>query len=100
MAKGICPKCGSAAVSYQIVQTGSVGASTNKVVIEAPKKTHGLLYYISCIWIFKAMYWLTFGWIKRLLFGGRRRGGLNLNVNKNKNKTMAVCQNCGHTWQA
>lgn len=100
MAKGICPKCGGTSISYQVVQTGSIGASTNRVVIEQPKKRHGLLYYICCVWMFKFIWWLAVGWWWDLLFGGKRHGGLNFHASKNNNKTVAVCQTCGHTWNA
>lgn len=100
MGKGICPKCGGTNINYQIIQTGSVGAGTNKVVIEPAKRSHGLLYWFSCVWMFKFAWWLMVGWWWRLLFGGKRRGGLNFNASHNTNKTMAICQDCGHSWKA
>lgn len=41
-----CPKCGSENITYQREQTGSIGAGTNKVVIEQPKKSKGCLYWM------------------------------------------------------
>jgi hypothetical protein len=94
-----CPKCGGSNISYQLVQTGSIGAGTNRVVIEAPKKSHGLLYWCSGAWVFKFVWLIAIGWWWRLLFGGKKHSGLNFHVNKNRNKTMAICQTCGHTWK-
>lgn len=82
-----CPKCGSENITYQREQTGNIGAGTNKVVIQAPKKSHGCLY------------WLCIGWWWGLLFGGKSRGGLNFHGNKTINRTVGICQNCGHSWK-
>ena len=61
-----CPKCGSENITYQREQTGSIGAGTNKVVIEQPKKSKGCLY------------WMFIGWWWKLFFGGKSRIGLNI----------------------
>ncbi len=95
-----CPKCGSENILYQREQTGSVGASTNTVVIKEAKKSRGCLYWFLGGWITDLMWWLAIGWWWKLLFGGRKRGGLNFNAGKTINRTMAVCQNCGHSWKA
>lgn len=93
-----CPKCGSENVLIQREQTASVGAGTNKVVIQESKKSKGCLYWLMCGWLIDMVKFMCFGWIK-LFFGGRKRKGLNLHVNKTFNKTVAVCQECGHTWK-
>lgn len=93
-----CPKCGSEKISYQREQSGTIGASTNKVVIQPAKKSHGCLYWVFIGWWWKPMYWLCFGWLG-LFFGGKRRGGLNFKADKAINHTVAICQNCGHSWK-
>lgn len=82
-----CPECKSENVTVQREQTANIGAGTNKIVIQEPKRSRGSLY------------WLFIGWWKTLLFGGRKKSGLNFHANKNINKTIAICQNCGHTWK-
>jgi hypothetical protein len=42
---------------------------------------------------------MFFGWWKNLLFGGRKKGGLNFSADKTLNQTVAVCQSCGHSWK-
>ena len=91
-----CPKCESENVIVQQVQTGSIGAGTNKVVIEQPKKSKGCLYWLLVGW---------WAWVIKLfflpvkfLFGGRKKAGINVHANKIFNKTVATCQNCGHSW--
>lgn len=95
-----CPKCGSKNISYQREQTGSVGAGTNRVVIQQARKSHGCLYWFIIGWWWKPMYWLMFGWWWGLLFGGKSRRGLNFHANKALTRTTAVCQNCGYSWKA
>lgn len=94
-----CPKCGNKNISYQRELTGSIGASTNRVVIQQPKVSHGCLYWIMIGWWLKPIYWLCFGWWWGLLFGGKARGGLNFHADKTLNRTTAVCQNCGYSWK-
>lgn len=94
-----CPKCGSENVIIQREQAANIGAGTNKVVIENPKKSKGCLYWLCCGWIFSFIYWLSIGWWKNLFFGGKRKSGLNIHMNKFIHHTMAVCQNCGKTWK-
>lgn len=94
-----CPKCKSENVLIQRDQTGNIGASTNRVVIQEPKKRRGCLYWLCCGWIFSLMYWITIGWWWNLFFGGKNRSGFNFGINKSINKTVAICQNCGHTWK-
>lgn len=94
-----CPKCGSTNIVFQREQTGNIGASTNKVVIQEPKRSRGCLYWLSIGFWFKLLYWMFFGWWKNLLFGGRKKGGLNFSADKTLNQTVAVCQSCGHSWK-
>lgn len=94
-----CPKCGSENVIIQREQTATIGAGTNKVVIQELKKTRGCLYWVTGGWIFTMIYWITIGWWWNLLFGRKKKGGLNLHANKSINRTMATCQECGHSWK-
>ena len=94
-----CPKCKSEFITYQREQTGNIGAGTNRVVIEQPRKSHGCLYWLCCGWIFSFMYWIMIGWWWGLFFGRKKRGGLNFHANKSINRTVAICQTCGHSWK-
>lgn len=94
-----CPKCGSENVTIQREQTASIGAGTNKVVIQQTKKSKGCLYWMMIGFWFEPMYWLLFGWWWRLFFGGKSRSGINFHADKTINRTMAVCQECGNTWK-
>lgn len=94
-----CPKCGSENILYQREQSGSIGASTNKVVIQQAKKSRGCMYWAFIGWWWQPMYWLCFGWWWRLFFGGRNKSGLNFKADKTLNHTIAVCQNCGYSWK-
>lgn len=94
-----CPKCGSTNLSYQLVNTGTIGAATNKTVVVPAKKSKGCLYWLIIGWWWEPVYWLCFGWWWHLLFGGRRRGGLSFNASKTIHCKMAICQNCGHSWK-
>ena len=93
-----CPKCKSENITCQREQTASIGAGTNKVVIQKNTKSHGCLYWLAIGWWWKPIYWLLIGWWWKLLFG-RRKSGLNIHANKSINHTVAICQNCGHTWK-
>lgn len=99
MANVKCPKCGGQNITYQREQVGGVGASTNRVVIQKPKKSKGCLYWLLIGFWLEPMYWICIGWWWRLLFGGGNHGGLNFNANKTMNQTVAICQSCGHTWR-
>lgn len=94
-----CPRCKGNNISYQREQTASFGAGTNKVVVQQAKKSKGCLYWLCIGWWWTPIYWLLIGWWWKLLFGGRTKGGLNFNASKSINRTMAVCQNCGHSWK-
>lgn len=94
-----CPKCKSENIIYQREQAGNIGAGTNKVVIQQPKKSKGCMYWLIIGWWWELFYWLLIGWWWRLFFGGRKKGGLNLHADKAINRTMAICQNCGHSWK-
>lgn len=93
-----CPKCGSENVLIQREQTASIGAGSNKVVIEEAKKSKGCLYWMFIGWWWKPIWLICFGWLKPLL-GGKKRSGLNVHANKTFNRTVAVCQDCGYSWK-
>jgi hypothetical protein len=103
MAEKICPKCGSSNINFQIEQTASIGGSIHRI---GGEKHHGVLYWACIGWWWKPLAWF-FRWLLRigtLGIMGRKRdkgiGGKTITASKNINKTMAVCQNCGHTWKA
>ena len=95
-----CPKCGGTNINYQREQSGNVGAFTNTVYVKEPQKRRGCLYWVCCLWLFELLYWLFIGWWWNLLFGRKRHGGVGFNANKAFNHTVAVCQNCGYSWNA
>lgn len=90
-----CPKCKSKNVNIQMVEDGSIGTSKTKIT----KKHHGLFYWLFIgwwIWFFK-IFLLPF----KILFGSKKTIGKATTVTASKtiNKKMAICQNCGHSWQ-
>lgn len=93
-----CPKCKSNSISYQREQAGTMGTSTNTVVIQKVK-SHSCLWWLMIGWWWKLIYWICIGWWWKPLFG-KKKSGLNIHANKSINRTMAVCQNCGHSWKA
>ena len=92
-----CPKCGKNHITYQREQTSTLGAGTNTVVIQEQQRSKGCLYWLLIGWWWKPVWFICFGWLK-LLFGGRKRSGLNIHTNKTFNSTVAVCQDCGYSW--
>ncbi len=75
-----CPKCGSNNVTFQIVQTGAVTKTKKKGCL------FGLVRLILII--------CTCGlW---LLFGKKKAKSKT----KYTNEKIAICQNCGHQWNA
>ena len=75
-----CPKCGSTNISFQIVQTGAV---TNT-------KKKGCLFSIFRLILIVCTCGL---W---LLFGKKKSKSKTTYTNQK----MAICQNCGHQWEA
>ena len=76
----VCPKCGSTNISYQVIQTGAVTSTKNKGCLFGI----GRMLLIIC----------TFGlWY---LFGKKK----SKSKTKFTNKKVAICQNCGHQWDA
>ena len=95
--KGLkCPKCGSFNVNVQMVENGSVGTSRTKIT----KKHKGLLYWLIFGWWLQPMIWI-FTVPFKMLFGSKKTVGkaTTITANKTLNKSMAVCQNCGHSWK-
>ena len=94
----VCPRCQSQVVSIQNIQTGSIGAAQNTVVIQPARRSHGCLCWLMIGWWWKPIWFICVGWWWRLLFGGRRKGGVNFSANKIINKKVAICQSCGFQW--
>ena len=75
-----CPKCGSQNVSFQVIQTGAVTNTKRKGCLFSL----GRLVLIVC----------TCGlW---LLFGKKKEKS----TTRYLNKKVAICQKCGHQWDA
>lgn len=94
-----CPKCGSSNVLIQREQTAQVGVGSNKVVVEQnPKKSKGCFYWLVIGFWWEPIKWIMFGWLKPL-FRRKTKSGMNVHASKTFNKTVAVCQDCGHSWK-
>lgn len=95
-----CPKCGSNNISFQRETMGTFGGAYTSI-----SKGHGCLYWMFVgwwFWIFKFMWELlkfccTGG--LSLLFKKKKAGAKTISASKNINRTVAVCQNCGHSWK-
>lgn len=75
-----CPKCGSTNVSFQMVQTGATTNTKGKGCLFSIFR--GLLIICTCgLW---------------LLFGKKK----SKSKTTFSNQKMAICQNCGHQWEA
>lgn len=110
MATQICPKCGSNNITFQREQTASIGGSLHS--FGGGKTGHGIFYWLFIgwwFWIFKFIMWMfkvmlaicTLG--LSTLFTRKKKGkigGKTITASKSINRTVAVCQNCGHTWKA
>ena len=76
----VCPKCGSTNISYQVIQTGAVTSTKNK----------GCLFGIGRMILIICTLGLWY------LFGKKK----SKSKTKFTNKKVAICQNCGHQWDA
>ena len=75
-----CPHCGSNQVSFQIIQTGSVTTTKKKGCLFGLGRL--LLIVCTCgLW---------------LLFGSKKEKSRT----RIHNRKVAICQNCGHQWNA
>lgn len=109
MAQKICPKCGSTNITFQREQTASIGGSLHS--FGGGKTGHGLMYWIFIgwwmwivnlvIWSFKAVFAIcTLG--LSTLFTRKKKNktsGKTISASKTFNHTVAVCQDCGHSWK-
>lgn len=93
-----CRYCGSTNVLIQKERISNVGVAQNKVVIEKPKSSKGCLYWLIIGWWWEPIWFICFGWLG-LLFGGKKKSGLNWSANKDINVVTAICQNCGKSWK-
>lgn len=91
-----CPKCGSPNVSFQRESSGNVGATK----FSYGRRGHSLFWWLLIGWWWKLIYFIAFGWWIWIFKRPKRGGGVAIQANKNINRTVAVCQNCGHTWKA
>ena len=93
-----CPKCGSENVLVQREMVGSKSESTHGFVQN--EKRHGLLWWI-CI----GCWWMPFVWMMDIctlgltrLFRKKSYTAKSFTRTNAKNKTVAICQNCGKSW--
>lgn len=79
-----CPKCGSNNVTFQII-------SEQKL----KKANHGILYWILIGWWFQPIMWVffTFYMLLGTMFGHKKQKIVTTHT------SMAVCQECGHSWK-
>ena len=76
----VCPKCGSNNVTFQVVQTGAVTNTKKKGCLFGLGRL--LLIVCTCgLW---------------LLFGKKKSKSKTTYTNEK----VAICQNCGHQWNA
>ena len=106
MAEKICPKCGSDNISYQVVEISSVSKTKGSTTVKTERKK-GCIYWLTLGWIFgflKFIYAISIGWVIALFPHGGGKVEIAEHEGKTKtkvkNKTKAVCQDCGHTWNA
>lgn len=98
-----CPKCGSENVLVQREEVSSSSTSVHGLVEN--KKHHGIIWWVCIGWWWKIGVMIekfvlavcTMG--LSLLFRKKKRyTATTVTDTKVKNKTVAVCQNCGKTW--
>lgn len=99
-ARGVqCPRCHGTNIVYQREQSATIGAGTNKVVIQQAKQSKGCLYWCLIGWWWRPIRFICYGWFKDLLTKRKSRSGINVNASKTINHTIAVCQDCGNSWK-
>lgn len=78
----VCPKCGSANVNVTVINEAKL------------KRKHGFVWWLFIGWWWRLIWFIVFGWwylLFRLIRGNKKI--------VNVQKTVAVCQNCGHSWK-
>lgn len=80
-----CPKCGSENVNVQMVSESQL-----------KNKHHSIWYWIFIGWWWRPLLWLflTIPMLLGKLFGHKDKKLVT------QHNSMAVCQNCGHSWKA
>ena len=79
----VCPKCKSDKVNVQMVTDTKL-----------KNKHHSIFYWVFIGWWLELILWfcLTIPRLLVTLFGHKKQKLVQ------KHKSMAVCQNCGHSW--
>lgn len=79
-----CPKCGSQNVNVQVV---------NEVKLK--NKHHGVIWWICVGWWWIPIKWLFFTLPALIfkVFGRKKQKAVNIQ------KNIAVCQDCGYSWE-
>ena len=80
----ICPKCGSENVTVQIITES-----------ELKKKRHSILYWICIGWWLQPIMWL-FLTLPTLIIHIFKPKSYKITTHSKK---MAVCNNCGKSWE-
>lgn len=99
-----CPRCGGENIVYQREQTVTVGGSKHSFGGGIAIKK-GLTYWLLIgwwAWIFKAMFNVVISCCTLGLFKFKKKEkikGNTVSASKTINQTVAVCQNCGHSWK-
>ena len=80
-----CPKCGSDKVNIQMVTETKI-----------KKKRRGIIYWLCFGWLFEMILWmfLTLPMLIVAIFKPKKY------KTKTIHKSMAICQSCGHSWEA
>lgn len=92
-----CTKCNSNNIVYEREAAGTLEESESRHV---SKGRHKLIYTLFIgWWVGLLKFYLTFG---LSLFFRKKKGKAKTNtksVSKTLYRTVAVCQNCGNTWE-
>lgn len=79
----VCKNCGSEKVTVQVVTEQSL-----------KEKKHGIIYWLCIGWWLKPILWLVFTLPMLIIAIFRPRKYKTVN----KQKKIAVCNNCGKSW--
>lgn len=103
----VCPRCGKANVSVQVVQENHGGATVTKSKGTMKEKRHGLFWWLFigwwwwavdlCLWIFVFPLRLVAQLFKKRDY---KTNSTSVAVTSNRitYKKICTCQNCGNSW--
>lgn len=98
-----CPQCGSRHIRYEREENFNLGISSTS--FSGSKHGHGCLYTLLIGWWARIFVFLfkiilaccTFG-LSLFIHPEKKIKGRTISAGKAFNRTVAVCQNCGHSW--